>query len=644
MARTDTAIAALRLNLNMDPSSERRTPGGERLPAHVTNDTCSVRVLARAMQKAWGVALACVALSCASPAHAAGEAQLQRYADATWASFDAMVDPGTGLPTDVLHRSGQREAQTSTTNIGAYMWSAVAAERLGIIDRADLVARLEQTVGTLERMERHEPSGQYYNWYDHRTGEKLTTWPPSGEPLTPILSSVDNGWLATGLRIVANTVPKLSARANAIYDSMDFGFYYVPERNRILFHYVPSTGTGPCCYDTVVSESRIADYIGTAKGELPRKTYYGRWRSFPDSCDWSWQETRPSGFNRSYDGVSVFDGAYPYGDTRVTPSWGGSMFEALMPALFVPEERWGAGSWRRNHPLTVDAQIDHGLVSAGYPAWGFSPSNIPEGGYAAFGVDAIGMDPNGYPSNEDGTLVDRGFAGCAGRDPKPDPPAGAYTNGVVTPHAAFLALRYRPAQTLANLARLESMRGVYGKWGFADSVNVDTGFASRSYLSLDQGMIMAALGNALGGDVLREAFATPDLRRAIRPVIGVEEFAVSPRGCTIGGSARNDTLAGTAGDDVICGLGGDDSIEGGGGDDVIYGDGGDDRIAAGAGADTAYGDEGDDLMAGDDGEDVLAGGPGADGVAGGAGADHLDGGGGGDSCSGDADDDAPGGC
>jgi hypothetical protein len=598
------------------------------------------------MRRACSAALAFAAalLLLAPAAHAGERATLERYARATWASFDAMTDRDSGLPTDVLHADGAREPHTSTTNIGAYMWSAVAAERLGIIGRAELVSRLERTVATLERMERHEPSGQFYNWYDHRTGEKLTTWPPSGEPLTPILSSVDNGWLATGLRIVAGAVPELTARAGAIYDSMDFGLYYVPERNRILFHYVPSTGSGPCCYDTVVSESRIADYIGTAKGELPRKTYYGRWRSFPDSCDWSWQETRPSGFHRSYDGVDVFAGSYPYGGTRLTPSWGGSMFEALMPAVFVPEERWGAGSWRRNHPLTVDAQIDHGLAAAGYGSWGFSPSNVPEGGYAAYGVDAIGMDPNGYPSNEDRTLVDRGFAGCAGREPKPDPPASAYTNGVVTPHAAFLALRYRPAAAMANLARLEAMPGVYGSWGFADSVNVGTGFAAPAYLSLDQGMIMAALGNALGDDVLRDAFATPDFRRAVRPVLGVEEFDVSPRGCTITGSRGDDRLAGTGGGDVVCGLGGDDAIEGRGGADVLYGDGGDDRIAAGAGADTAYGDEGDDRLSGDDGDDVLAGGPGADRVSGGAGADHAEGGGGGDRCAGDAADDAPGGC
>jgi hypothetical protein len=598
------------------------------------------------MRSAWGAAVALVALLLAPAAQAAVDdrATLERYAGATWASLAAMTDPESGLPTDVLSADGTRATQTSTTNIGAYMWSAVAAERLGIIGHDELVARLGRTLATLERMERHEPDGQFYNWYDHRTGEKLTTWPPSGEPLEPILSSVDNAWLATGLRIVRNAVPELADRAGAIYDSMDFGLYYVPERNRILFHYVPSTGTGPCCYDTVVSESRIADYIGTAKGELPRKTYYGRWRSFPDSCDWSWQETRPSGFHRSYDGVDVFDGTYPYGATRLTPSWGGSMFEALMPALFVPEERWAPGSWRQNHPLTVDAQIDHGLNVAGYGAWGFSPSNVPEGGYSAFGVDAIGMDPNGNPSNEDRTLVDHGFAGCAGRPPQPDPPASAYTNGVVTPHAAFLALRYRPAETMADLARLESIPGMFGKWGFADSVNMQTGHPSPAYLSLDQGMIMAALGNALGGDVLREAFATPDFRRAIRPVIGVEEFDVSPRGCTITGSARDDQLVGTPGDDVICALGGDDVVDGGGGDDVLYGDAGEDRLAGGAGADTLYGDDGDDRLSGGDGDDVLAGGPGADRVTGDAGADHAEGGGGADRCRGDGADDAAGGC
>ena len=54
----------------------------------------------------------------------------------------------------------------------------------------------------------------------------------------------------------------------ALYDSMNFSLYYRAAVNRILFYYAPSTGEAPCCYDTIVSESRIASYIGIANGQL----------------------------------------------------------------------------------------------------------------------------------------------------------------------------------------------------------------------------------------------------------------------------------------------------------------------------------------------------------------------------------------
>ena len=565
-----------------------------------------------------------LALLSAAPASAHPPDPLERYAETTWASFVAMTDAQSGLPADALDADGSTSVQTSTTNIGAYMWSTLVAERLGIIRHRETVDRLGRTLTTLEGMERHKPSGQFYNWYDHRTGAKLTTWPPTGEPLTPILSSVDNGWLAVGLRVVASRVPELRGRAQELFDSMDFGFYYRPEVNRILFHYAPDTGAAPCCYDTIVSESRIASYIGIEKGEIPQREYYGTWRSFPASCDFSFAETQPTGFTRSYLGQSVFEGAYPYNGTRVTPSWGGSMFEALMPSLFLPEERWGPGSWGANHPLTVRAQIHHGLVEADYGYWGFSPANIPEGGYAGYGVDAIGMDPNGMPSNEDATLVDHGYPAC-GRPAQPDPPPSAYTNGVVTPHAAFLALRWAPREAVENLRRLErDFPGMYGKWGFRDTVNVDTGVASNAYLSLDQGMIMAAIGNALGGDVLRRAFVTKETERSVRPLLGVEEFNSDPRGCTITGTRGADRLRGTARADVICGLGGDDRIDGRGGDDAVFGDAGRDRVDGGDGADTLYGGEGDDALSGAAGDDVLSGGPGQDRLSGGPGTDFTE--------------------
>jgi hypothetical protein len=333
------------------------------------------------------------------------------------------------------------------------------------------------------------------------------------------------------LHLVAGSVPELSARAEALVAGMEFGFYYRPAETRTATDHAPDTGESPCCYDTIVSESRISSYIGIATGKLPAKEYFGAWRTFPDTCDWSWQEAKPVGFHATYLGVNVFEGAYQYAGMRVVPSWGGSMFEALMPSLFVPEDQWGARSWAINHPLTVAAQIHHGLVEAGYGYWGFSPSNIPEGNYNAYGVDGIGMNPDGYPSNEDNTYIDHGFPGCPGaHEAKPDPPPSAYTNGVVTPHAAFLALRWAPNMTLQNLANLRNDFSIYGAWGFHDSVNVQTGTVSNFYLSLDQGIIMAAIGNALANDMLRQAFASHEFKTALQPVISMETFSAGPRG------------------------------------------------------------------------------------------------------------------
>jgi hypothetical protein len=40
-------------------------------------------------------------------------------------------------------------------------------------------------------------------------------------------------------------------------------------------------------------------------------------------------------------------------------------------------------------------------------------------------------------------------------------------------------------------------------------------------------MIMGAIGNALGGDMLRKAFTTPDVERTLSRVIGQEQFGAS---------------------------------------------------------------------------------------------------------------------
>ncbi len=480
---------------------------------------------------------------------AADEDVLRTYVADTWASFDAMVDPATGLPADNIGgdlSAASRSGYTSPTNIGAYLWSTVVARDTGLVDHREATRRMARTLQTVGDLERHDDSGQFYNWYDPATAELLTTWPTDGNPIEPFLSSVDNGWLATALLLVENSDPRLRQEARALRLSMDFGFYYDPAAKADVgllrggfWDSEPSGCSTPgnygdrgpdvfyTChhYGAFNTEPRMASYLGIMAGQIPAEHYFGPWRTFPDTCDWSWTEQRAGGAWETHRGVEVFQGTYGYRGTELVPTWGGSMFEALMVPLFVPEDEWGPTSWGVNHPLTVQAQIEHGMDEAGYGYWGFSPSNDPAGGYREYGVDGIGIEPAGYSSDQERTLVDEGYEGCREGTPAPQ----EYGDGVVTPHASFLALRYAPQEALANLDNLRTDFDAYGPGGFYDAVAVESGQVSQTYLSLDQGMIMAALGNALTDDRLRDSVSRGRMQAVLEPVMAEETFGSRPR-------------------------------------------------------------------------------------------------------------------
>ncbi|MGW9113622.1 glucoamylase family protein [Microbacterium sp. NPDC055683] len=469
---------------------------------------------------------------------------LLRYAEDTWTSMAAMADERTGLVADHIDGDLQTASgYTSPTNIGGYLWSAVVAEELDLVSHREARDRIATTLDTLEELERHEPSGMFYNWYAPQTGEKLTTWPDSGDVVHPFLSTVDNGWLAAALRVVADAEPSVRKQAQALYDSMDFGWFHDTEAaggaglNRGGFWVdqpgdtctVPGNYGGEgadvlyTChwYDTSVSEARIATYLGIANGQIPPEAYYGTLRTMPDQgCDYAWQEQKPEGVVREYGGVEVFEGTYAYAGMRIVPAWGGSMFEALMPDLFVPEADWGPRSWGLNHPATVAAQEHHGLEETGFGYWGFSPASDPFGGYREYGVEELGMSADGYASDEPATDVDRGYEGCR-EGGNPDPVFG---EGVVTPHAAFLALPYDRDGVLENLAGIEHELGAYGPGGFYDAVATTSGTAAERYLSLDQSMILAAIGNELADDVLKEHFVDGRFERVVRPLVAAQVF------------------------------------------------------------------------------------------------------------------------
>ena len=480
------------------------------------------------------------------PADGVDRRTIQRWARDTWASMVAMTDPRTGLPADNISGpldSPTRSGYTSPTNIGGYLWSTVVARELGIISVGECRKRLAQTLTTLKTMKHHEPSGMFYNWYDEATGDVVTVWPEDGNKVYPFLSSVDNGWFAAALMVVRNAEPRVAGLANSLLSTMNFGMYYnkdarpgiaagllrggfwdaQPAGGFVKGNYL---GNGPDVfyttnhYDILVSEPRIATYIGIAHGQIPPAAYYATMRTFPDTCDWSWPEQKPVGEHRTYYGIDVFEGAYTYRGMHIVPSWGGDMFEELMPDLFVPEASWAPRSWGINHALSVRAQREFGLEDAKYGYWGFSPASKPGGGYSEWGVDVIGMNPDGYPSDMERTNYDGGFDGCrAATNPNP-----TWGDGVVTPHAAFLAMQYEPREAYANLVKIERDLKAYGEGGFYDAVAVKSGLIAKRYLSLDQAMVLGAIGNVFCNNVIRRHFIKGDVQSTIKPLIGIEEF------------------------------------------------------------------------------------------------------------------------
>ncbi|WP_422929613.1 glucoamylase family protein [Singulisphaera sp. PoT] len=426
---------------------------------------------------------------------------LSTYARDTWHSIDAMFAQGE-LPTDEMRRQGDGWTQselTSPTNIAAYLWSVIAAEDLHIISREDAGKRLERVLQTLDKIERSH--GFYFNWYDASSGRRARVW-PGGVALRPFLSSVDNGWLAVALIVVGNARPDLRDTTDALLKDMNFGFFYDPyDPNDPIAHpgllrggyFTDSNTYTDFHYGTLNTEPRIASYVAIARGQIPVEHYYRMIRAHNLGRD-----GRPAP-TRTYAGVPVVEGNRHYRNMNFVPSWDGTMFEALMVPLFVPEAEWAPGSWGANHPLYVRAQIEYGLRDARLGYWGISASTDPGGGYRAYGVAELGSR---------------------------DVDSSRKHESIITPHATFLAMQYSPVEAVANLRTLTQNFPLYGPYGFYDSVDVHTGQVAERVLILDQGMIMASLSNVIGGDVLRRGFCSGPMEAVIRPLIAPERFEV----------------------------------------------------------------------------------------------------------------------
>ena len=200
-------------------------------------------------------------------------------------------------------------------------------------------------------MERHEPSGQFYNWYDHTTGAKLTAWPPTGRSDRRPDPVVRRQRLAgrPASRSSPTAVPEVADRGGRPLRQHGLRLL-LPARASTASPSTTRPTPAPRRAATTRSSARAGSPAtsGSPRASCRPRSTSARGGRSPTPATGAGRRRSRSASRATYLGVNVFEGAYPYEDFRVVPGWGGSMFEALMPALFVPEEQWAPAAAGRS--------------------------------------------------------------------------------------------------------------------------------------------------------------------------------------------------------------------------------------------------------------------------------------------------------
>ncbi len=452
-----------------------------------------------------------------APLTAAQRAKLLAIAADTWKFSKLDVDPTTHLPMDNI-TLGDHPAQgtyTSPTNIGVNLWSIIDAGDLHLISRAEENQRLSDALGAIEKLQKW--NGFLLSWYDTKTGEPITG--PGGTSLAgkdltgQLISTVDNGWYAAGLIQLRQAAPRFAARATKLLDAMDFNLFYDKgdestdvNAGQMYGGWLINKGNAGFEYGMLNTETRISAYVGIGTRTMPSDVWWRTWRTEPAQFG---QKQIPQGGSVDVTDpltgrkFPVTEGYYSSNGVNYVPSWGGSMFEALMPNLMVPEVADAPQGFGANDQDYLDATIKYDTQTLGYKVWGLSPSSTPDdtGGYLAYGSQNLGTDA----STTD------------------------YQQGAVTPHASFLALDVEPQAAYANISTmLADFPQVYGPDGFYDALDPTTGAVGHRYLVLDQSMILTALDNALAGDPMQHRWAADPVGKVDSLYLRAEKFAVAP--------------------------------------------------------------------------------------------------------------------
>jgi cyclic beta-1,2-glucan synthetase len=284
----------------------------------------------------------------------------------------------------------------------------------------------------------------------------------SGEsPLGVLAGQLKPMLLDASQRLVQlrDEVSRIAHESERHSDVMEFGFLLVESRQLLSIGFDgPTQQLFSSCYDLLASEARIATFLAVAKGDIPQQSWF-----------------RLSRAHVFVDGHAVLR------------SWTGTMFEYMMPAL-----------WMRDFPNTLISRSLEAIVQiqqkhvSGIP-WGISESGFATTdskgryGYQAWGIPAVALK------------------------------YGAEDGPVISPYSTYLALSTERKEAIANLHRMVEGNwvGAYGLYEAADYTQGTQPELVRSWMAHHLGMSLLALTNLLYDNAFQRWFhAHPRVRAA----------------------------------------------------------------------------------------------------------------------------------
>ena len=268
---------------------------------------------------------------------------------------------------------------------------------------------------------------------------------------------------ATPAKKRIETIDDLIARCRDL-SAMDFDLVYDSSRHLLSIGYdVGERRRDPSWYDLLASEARLTSFLLIAQGQVPQKHWFALGRLLTS-----------------------------HGGDVTLISWSGSMFEYLMPRLFLPSYENTLLDQACN--AAVSRHIEYGRQR--HVPWGISEScyNAVDMNqvyqYRAFGVPGLGFK--------------RGLA----------------EDLVVAPYATALALTVAPREASRNLQTLIG-NGFVGDYGLYEAVDYTpsrvlpgTNHAIvRCFMAHHQGMSLLAIAHALLERPMQRRFASDPLVR-----------------------------------------------------------------------------------------------------------------------------------